>query len=233
MNENGVLTKSPERKGIVLSAALRRVRILLLAVFLTAISTNLALASPLLQNGSFETGTFVANTQDSESLAPGSTAMTGWTTYNAELAWIGPSNPFGITAPNGSYSLDLTGYHDAVPYAGVTQTVVTAPGSTYALSFEIGIINGTSAIQATAGSATQLFTSTISGPTNLWQTFTMTFAATSNSTAVSLLGVTASNAGTYLGLDNVSLTLVPEPSLTLLVACGTGMLLLPRPRRTC
>ena len=51
--------------------------------------------------------------------------MPGWTVTTANLAWIGPSNPFGLTASDGSYFLDLSGYHDNQPYAGVAATSIS------------------------------------------------------------------------------------------------------------
>jgi hypothetical protein len=58
----------------------------------------------LLVNGSFEDAKdFVDNYGgDTMNLGVGSTTMKGWTvigtTSGAELAWIGPTNPYGLTA---------------------------------------------------------------------------------------------------------------------------------------
>src|SRR5664280_769576 len=79
-----------------------------------------AQAATLVTNGSFETGAFVANLDDTMQLSVGSTAMTGWTVVVGGLAWIGPGNPFGLSASDGSYFLDLTDYRDHIPYGGVT-----------------------------------------------------------------------------------------------------------------
>ena len=100
----------------------------------------------LLTDGSFENTTNFSNTgNDTMILQPGnSTAMPGWTvvgTEDAELAWIGPANPYGIPlmASDGSYFLDLTGYNNGAPYQrGVKQTIATTAGATYQLSFDQG-----------------------------------------------------------------------------------------------
>jgi hypothetical protein len=114
-------------------------------------------------------------------LAVGSTAMPGWTVVNSGLAWIGPSNPFGLSASNGSYFLDLTDYTDASPYGGVAQiSIATVIGTQYQLTFDLGsssTFGQPSSILAEAGSASGLFTSTLLG-TNNWETETLLFTAT-------------------------------------------------------
>jgi hypothetical protein len=174
-------------------------------------------------NGSFETGTFApVDGNDTVSLNPGATNIADWTVSNAALAWIGPANPFGITASDGSFTLDLTGYHDSSPYGGVEQSVATTIGHSYLLTFDIGAATTgtTSGISATAGAASQVFTATATQDTPAWYSQSFTFIASSSSTLISLVGTQASNNGHYIGLDNVNLVdqgpttaSVPEPSM--------------------
>src|SRR6266404_7787924 len=115
----------------------------------------------LLTNGSFENTTnFVNQGNDTMDLPVGSTLMPGWTVAGSHyLSWIGPTNPFGVTASDGSYFLDLTGYIFGAPFSGVSQTIATSPGSTYQLSFDLGSSSSwglPSAIQASAASASGL-----------------------------------------------------------------------------
>jgi hypothetical protein len=183
----------------------------------------------LLVNGSFESGIFVPDSSDTMSLAVGATDMTGWTVQTGALAWIGPSNPFGLTASDGSYFLDLSGYHDNAPYAGVVQaqTISTTIGAQYRLSLDIGTSTPYNtapvSVLVTAGSASTTFTST---PLNLnqWQTFTFDFIATSANTSISLDGQAGSDQK-YIGLDNASVVLIPEPT-TLTLLAGSGLLAL-------
>jgi hypothetical protein len=200
--------------------------------FVLAVGTGTANAATLVTNGSFEDVTnFVDNnSQDTMSLPFGSTAMTDWTVIgqNDSLAWIGPNNPFvAVKASDGSYFLDLTGFQDRPPYAGVAQTIATQAGSEYLLSFDLGssLYQGLQdGILAAAGSQSEIFTSTNPGVNNLWQTETMLFTASSNTTLISLLGNSGSS---YIGLDNVSVTFVsgtPLPAALPLFVTGLGVM---------
>lgn len=186
----------------------------------------------LLINGSFESGNFVPVTDDTMPLAVGATDITGWTIQNAALAWIGPANPFSLTASDGGHFLDLSGYHDNAPYAGVQQTVSTTIGAQYRLSFDIGTdpIYDSAAVSVNVtgiGSPT-LFTSDPLNP-NQWEPFIFDFIATSASTTIELDGY-ATTSEKYIGLDNVALLAIPEPS-TLTLVFGPGLLVFAALRR--
>ena len=138
----------------------------------------------LITNGSFEdTTNFVPDPghpgDDTARLPVGSTAMTGWTVVNSGLAWIGPTNPFGLSASDGSYFLDLTDYTDAAPYGGVTQSIATVLGQHYRLTFDLGSSSTfgiPDSILASAGLASNTFVSTLGGTDN-WESETLDFVA--------------------------------------------------------
>lgn len=77
-------------------------------VICIALAVGPAAHANLLVNGSFEDGAFVSDGNQTMSLAPGSTVITGWTVITDTTAWINVGNPFGLTASDGSRFLDLT-----------------------------------------------------------------------------------------------------------------------------
>ena len=211
---------------------LRRIFILGIALFGVA----LPLHANLLQNGSFEIGNFVPPSHDSMLLWPSATDITGWTVINGGLAWDGALNPYGLSASDGSFFLDLTGDHDNVPYGGVEQTIATTVGVQYQISLDLGTdptydSSVPVSIIVNAGSATTTFTSTPTVP-NKWDFFSFDFTATSSITTISLIG-DLSQPEEYIGLDNVTVEIVsvPEPS-TLALFSGSGLLALVGWRRS-
>jgi len=173
-------------------------------------------------NGSFESGSYSFAANGAQSLPVGSTVISGWTTIGAELAAVQNSNSFGVNTPFGNVFLDLTGFHDASPYGGVSQTIGTTPGQTYDLTFYLGVNNSNTAqrgpisVRAQAGATSSTFTDNPIGTGNIWTPFSLEFTASSASTAVSIQGTAGIG---YIGLDNVSVveaSAVPEPSPLLL-----------------
>jgi hypothetical protein len=170
-------------------------------------------SSNLLKNGSFEQGSFVADENNSMSLRPDSKPLAGWAITNV-VQWIGTPNPWNFEAVDGKFLLDLTGYVDAPPYGGVSQTISTHPGAKYMLSFYIGtmesapdpMLSGPVSIIASADSTSVEFSPTPNGEGNKWQRVHMEFTATSTNTVIIIQGTKAKN---YIGLDQVSATLLP------------------------
>jgi len=182
-----------------------------------AANTSSVMALNYINNGSFENtnGTFVDNGNRAMSVPIGSTTIPSWQVIDGEIAWIQSPNPnYAVMTPYGSFFLDLTGYHDSIPYGGVTQNINTVVGGDYILSFSLGFRNnnfypsgGPVSAMATAGSTSQIFTTDSLGTDNQWRNFQMLFNATSSTTTISIAGNSA--AGVYIGLDNVSVTPVP------------------------
>jgi hypothetical protein len=190
-------------------------------------------SAALIFNGSFELGSFSPSADhpgdDTMVLGVGATDITGWTVINGGLAWIGPANPFGLTASQGSYFLDLTDYRDNPPYGGVAQVLIpTVAGQRYHLSFDIGSdptynTSGAPAIDVNLnGSFWNVFNGTIAGP-NYWTGVSADFVATGTSTTLDFYGDNSVNAGKYIGLDNVQLTSVPDGGMTMSLL-GVGMI---------
>jgi len=206
---------------------LTRLGLVALGVSALAVSGH---AQPF-QNGSFENGSFVDNTgDDTDRLSTGSTAMTGWTVVNNEVAWIGPSNPFGLTADDGSYFLDLTSYHSSPPWGGVEQTVTTVSGDNYALSFAIGNspqfngIDDPAIVASATGNTALTYVNGNTGVNNNWESFTYDFTAGSASTTLELLGGPNQGSLNYIGLDGVTLTNLGPSSSVPDAASSVGLL---------
>jgi streptogramin lyase len=187
---------------------------------LQVVSTN------LLVNGSFELGSFV--NQEGANVAmqlyPGATNILGWTvtgTAGYGLGWLGPNDNLGLSAADGNYFLDLTGYHDSVPYNGVSQTVATTIGQRYSVSFEIGYSAAYDSFPpavsvAVTGQPTITNTFVVSGA-NVWETFGFSFTASAANTVLTFTGATPQNVA-YIGLDHVVMWASTGPPVIVLSA---------------
>lgn len=191
-------------------------------------------AQNLLVNGSFETGTFINNGDGCQTLLPGSTLMTGWTVTIDQIARCRNGNAYGITASQGTMLLDFTGYDNLVPHGGVMQTAATSVGQLYQLSFDLGvnpdqpIYRGPITVMATAGSSSMSFIHNPTGMGTQWGTYGFQFTADNASTPITIVGLSGDS---FIGLDNVALVAVPEPSTIALLGIGAFGLLLRMKRK--
>jgi len=159
-------------------------------------------------------------------LLPGNTSLTGWNVLNSDLVWIENSNPFGVSAANGNRFIDLTGFSDIQPLAGVSQSVATEVGTTYKVGFELGSsveYTAQTRVSVSAGGTMETFATVNQTGNDVWESFTFLFTATSAMTDLTFMGITGFR---YAGLDNVSIlkapgngtTPVPVPASALLLA---------------
>ena len=182
----------------------------------------------LIDNGSFETGAFAPQGNQTMTLSPGSTALTGWQVVNDSLAWIGVGDPWQLDAQNGDRFLDLSDYSAGAPFGGVQQILSTNPGYEYTVTFYLGSSNvwgRPAALTVSAAGQSGSFESPTTGTNNDWQQFSFQFVANSASTALSFVGASGVN---YIGLDNViaTVTAVPEPTTAALLLAGAVVLCL-------
>lgn len=185
----------------------------------------------LITNGSFEMGTFVNDGNGTMTFNPGSTTIVGWTAVGRQLSWIESPNPWGLSAQNGNFFLDLTAYNLGAPFGGVSQSIATTPGEQYDLSFFIGSYTQRwggppVSVSASAAGTTQTFTVSTTSTASTWTPFSMVFTASSANTTVTLTGAAGVE---YIGLDNVSVnpvgaSPVPEPASYALLAGSLGLL---------
>lgn len=152
-----------DRIGSTLSrVASVKIAVILIAVFAMSVGA-LADAAPvdasggtnLLTNGSFEEGDFTVGA--SPTLAPGSTAITGWTVGDSSpdnIDWIGTL----WVASEGVRSIDMNGYHPAT----LSQSFATTDENTYAVEFDMAgnmsCDSNEKSVTVTAGSVTETFT---------------------------------------------------------------------------
>ncbi|HEY4234256.1 MAG TPA: DUF642 domain-containing protein [Lacipirellulaceae bacterium] len=215
----------------------RRTFVAIIGACFAGLSSN-AQAANLLTNPSFELGTFVNRGDGFQILPIGSTTIADWTVVNDSLAWgTVPNSAAGvnpITPFDGSFFLDLQGDGTfSAPYGGVMQTLTTVSGQQYHLAFNLGTeqsasspaTHGPISVTATAGSTSLPFTFDPGGTGTQWGEFGFDFTASSSSTPISIVGAVTTG-GAYIGLDLVSVTLVPEPSTVALSACGALALLI-------
>jgi Protein of unknown function (DUF642) len=210
---------------------------LMVSTILLALAATQAQAN-LLTNGSFEntSNTFVGDVNNVDELNSGSSAIPGWTTINGvPTAWIENGNPYAISAANGMFFLDLTGYSDVGTYGGVTQSFATVPGTNYSATFDLGyggnagFFGGPGSVRASAAGVSSTFTSGSGTPNPaVWDLETFSFTATSSLTPLSFVGISTAG-GEYIGLDNVDVELasggsVPEPGAGSLFLAGVWLL---------
>lgn len=204
-------------------------------ILLLFTSAKLAHAdSNLLQNGSFELYTGPANGVTIFNLPVGDTDITGWTIINGPLDFING----WWQAADGYRSLDLGGTPGA---GGVMQTFSTTPGTSYKLSFYMSgnpdhlYDSSLKTMQVQIAGLTQDFTfDTAIVGNNLsdmkWQFHSFQFVAISDSTTLAFIN-TMGTVREGPALDNVAVTLVPEPSpLLMLCLCGIGLFSLTKRR---
>ena len=162
-----------------------------------------------------------------------STTIPGWTVQNQTIAWESQATlvPTYVTGNPTPYWLDVSGVHDAIPYGGVVGTTAsTVAGDWYTLSFQAGKGLGQSpnpvVFQATAGSQSGTFTDLQPDPggvSTVWETFSLQFQATGPSTTITLQATGANSGNAFVGLANVDVSAVPEPTTII----SGAMLLLP------
>lgn len=168
----------------------------------------------------------------------GSSGLTGWTIVGPAgqaLSQV-PSTfagnpPFQFPAQDGNQWIDLTGFNNNAP-VGLAQTVPTAPGQAYAISFWVGNASGglfgtTSTVnvelsQGGGGSCTN----TTPGLVLSWQHCTVNFTAAGPNTTITFRNADPAFDNSN-GLDNVSVELartrVPEPASWAMLLAGFAL----------
>ena len=200
------------------------------------------MAANLVANPSFEAFTGIFAGDGGSQLVSSSTTLTSWSITNNEIAVLKNPNLYNLTPSDGNNFLDLTGYTSAGFPKGVSQTLNSLiVGQTYQFAMDLGIRNGacvsggnncTGPIQVNAsiGSASQTFTHNSLSPGNIWGTDGFDFTATNTNMLLTILGSSIPPDNFYIGLDNVSVNAIQNPSAVPVPAAvwlfSTGLLTL-------
>lgn len=217
-----------------------------LALIAAATVTAGSAEAATINNGSFETPT----TSYGDRYEIGSTGITGWTVVGndgsaVDTAGTGhnvallTNGAYSLSTPFGAQFVDLTGYSDTAPYAGLSQAITTVADQAYTVTFWLGssltngLYVGPVSVKVGAGDGYTVIAN--DGPLDpdatpqgmQWTQQTYNFTATGTSTTLSIIG-NSSAGGQFIGLDNVSIAdaaapgAVPEAATWAMMIVGMG-----------
>ena len=180
-----------------------------------------AQAQNIVTNGGFESGTV-------------DSTPTGWTsgfTGNAADPWVRAGTFFDLTQVEGANQLQFRSDQTS-PTGGafISQALTTVADTEYDLSFALGVIGSSDdlsvfvTVTSDGGSLGDLFSETIvfSG-TGSYTTYDRTFTATDTSSTLRFLETSTNTSSRDPLLDDVSVSVVPEPGTYALLAGLTGL----------
>ncbi|MEO7098263.1 MAG: DUF642 domain-containing protein [Luteolibacter sp.] len=175
------------------------------AIATVSISVNSVVALPF-ANGSFESG------------------ETSWTMSGNHIVYDADAT---YSATNGTKLL-IMGGGNVTPDAVVSQTFLTTPGQTYALTFDAGVLGGNGveqrlqvAVNGTASLVSQTLSLLGNGSSSAWAARSFTFVADSASTVLTFSDVSTTSNFVDLLLDNVRISTVR--TLTVASTPATGL----------
>jgi hypothetical protein len=201
-----------------------------------ALTAGSAASASAFQNGGLEDCVQCTLTSGYSQLNGGSGQLTGWDVSNATTAqWMSNSAIPGFSAQQGSYYVAI-----AANGGDISQDFSTVVGRSYTVTFwaaalPVGIGGHPTkegAVAATGGSTSDFFVNLGDG----WTQETYSFTATSSSTTLSFDNITPGGSipdGAHrdgssplyrLGLDDVSISSVPEPASWAMMIVGFGLI---------
>ena len=197
-----------------------RMSLVPLVVLVLVVLSPAASASPILVNGSFESGPPMNGFQDVDVLA-GSNVIPGWEVFGVSIDYLGP--PWDVA--DGVHAVDLDGRN--ATFSGVRQTFATVSGQTYVVGFDLSgnPVGGpvVKNVRVNVDGFTQDYAFDVTGlslDALMWQPIGLSFVAPGTSSTLSFMSLQATPNSYGPLIDNASVTPVPEPSTWLLVSSG-------------
>ena len=184
------------------------------------------------KNGSFESFTGVLGSDNGAQLIASSTTLTDWTIVGGEIAILKNPNVYNLTASDGANFLDLAGYSNTGFPKGVSQVLTgLSAGQMYTLSMDLGIRNGACVgggnncrgpiqVATSVAGTSQTFTHNSATDGNVWNRFSSNFVASSPTALLTIQGTSLPAGNQFIGLDNVSISPIPEPATWGLMLAG-------------
>lgn len=174
------------------------------------IATPSFAAVNLVSNGGFESSVIFSQWL---TLNAGSTTLTGWTISSGSIEIL--RNTYWQPS-EGFQSVDTSGDNSGK----IQQTIATSPGTTYRLTFDLAgnpdAGPTVKTLQVGFGGSLQTFTFDTTGASvsdMRWSTRSWDFTATSLSSSLSFENIGATPYGA--AIDNISVVVVPEPTMIL------------------
>lgn len=167
-----------------------------------------SLARPVLTDGSFEKGRFVDTDGNYMALADGSTTIKGWTvsTASGSIVWAKSPTADGVTAAQGKYCIDLTGFGRDAVNGAVSQVIHLKPGISYAFAMDAGSFNDGLPVVTVNGQAVTLTAGTpfsVNGTS--WTPMTGTIVGSRTTKTATLTIQNTTDGAQLVFIDNIAI----------------------------
>jgi len=203
---------------------IRLLRFLALAAFVP-----FPAAANFIANGGFEQGFFTGGVSLAQQIQPGDSTLPNWTVSNAPVTWYTSgwsNNPpqIPLNPRTGSFGLNLA--DGSVNFVRISETVNLVPFQQYQLSFWVGNFSANNGpaglnVNITDGTSNTILVSEALAPatngSHTWTRFAFNFIADGTSNTINFSEI---NGPSYIGLDDVSVTAVPEPATWAMMILG-------------